>query len=214
MLDSRDLAVNIRGAACTGKTATLQEVHRGLEESGRRVLAVAPTMSAVEELRKVGFSDAVTVERLLQDQSVQEELRGKVLVVDEAGMISGRQMSDLLKLAELQSARLVFSGDTQQIQSVEASDALRMLEKESQLDRGGVLPPYKVDSSQECYGDSNLVESQNRFRMPLYTQGRFGEAGVDWCLRTRRTVCVFVRARCTLGLFLTNCGESVPNVSE
>ena len=111
MLDSRDLAVNIRGAACTGKTATLQEVHRGLEESGRRVLAVAPTMSAVEELRKVGFSDAVTVERLLQDQSVQEELRGKVLVVDEAGMISGRQMSDLLKLAELQSA-LWFSAAT------------------------------------------------------------------------------------------------------
>ena len=133
VLDSRDRAVNIHGAAGTGKTATLQEVHRGLEESGSRVLAVAPTMNAVEELRKVGFSDAVTVERLLQDQSAQAELRGRVLVVDEAGMISGRQMSELLNLAEHQSARIVFSGDTRQIQSVEASDALRVLEKESQL---------------------------------------------------------------------------------
>jgi len=133
VLDSRDLAVNIRGAAGTGKTATLQELQRGLEESGRQVLAVAPTMSAVEELQKVGFSDAITVERLLQGQSAQRDLFGKALIVDEAGMVSGRQMSELLKLADQQSARIIFSGDTKQIRSVEASDALRVLERESQL---------------------------------------------------------------------------------
>lgn len=38
-----------------------------------------------------------------------------------------------LKLAEHQSARIIFSGDTKQIRSVEASDALRVLEKESGL---------------------------------------------------------------------------------
>jgi ATP-dependent exoDNAse (exonuclease V) alpha subunit len=48
-------------------------------------------------------------------------------------MVSGRQMSELLKLGERQSARIIFSGDTKQIQSVEASDALRVLEKESNL---------------------------------------------------------------------------------
>lgn len=133
VLDSRDLAVNIRGAAGTGKTATLQELQRGLEESGRQVLAVAPTMSAVEELQKVGFSDAITVERLLQDQRAQAELFGKALIVDEAGMVSGRQMSELLKLADQQSSRIIFSGDTKQIRSVEASDALRVLERESHL---------------------------------------------------------------------------------
>jgi primosomal protein N' len=55
VLDSRDRAVNIRGAAGTGKTATLQELRRGLDEADRKILAVAPTMSAVEELQKVGF---------------------------------------------------------------------------------------------------------------------------------------------------------------
>ena len=133
VLDSRDLAVNIRGAAGTGKTATLQELQRGLEESGREVLAVAPTMSAVEELQKVGFSDAITVERLLQGQNAQSELFGKTLIVDEAGMVSGRQMSELLELADQQSMRIIFSGDTKQIRSVEASDALRVLERESHL---------------------------------------------------------------------------------
>jgi len=133
VLGSRDLAVNVRGAAGTGKTATLQELHRALNESGREVVAVAPTMSAVEELQKVGFQDAMTVQRLLQDQSAQESLSDKVIIADEAGMISGRQMSELLKLAEDQSARLVFSGDTRQIRSVEATDALRILEKESSV---------------------------------------------------------------------------------
>lgn len=55
------------------------------------------------------------------------------MIVDEAGMVSGRQMSELFCLDKRNSARLIFSGDTMQIQSVEAADALRILEKESQI---------------------------------------------------------------------------------
>jgi ATP-dependent exoDNAse (exonuclease V) alpha subunit len=96
-------------------------------------LAVAPTRGAVEELQKVGFRDAMTISRLLEDPKAQAALHGRVLVVDEAGMVSGRQMEGLLKLAEREDARILFSGDTRQIQSVEASDALRILERESQM---------------------------------------------------------------------------------
>jgi ATP-dependent exoDNAse (exonuclease V) alpha subunit len=48
-------------------------------------------------------------------------------------MVSARQMADLLRLADECSLRVVFSGDTKQIRSVEAGDALRILEKESRL---------------------------------------------------------------------------------
>jgi ATP-dependent exoDNAse (exonuclease V) alpha subunit len=133
VLRSCDLAVSISGAAGTGKTATLKELRRGLMESGRAVLAVAPTMSAVEELQKVGFADAITVERLLEDPSIRGGFRGKVIILDEAGMVSARQMAKLLRLAEECSLRVAFSGDTKQIRSVEAGDALRILEKESRL---------------------------------------------------------------------------------
>jgi AAA domain/TrwC relaxase len=133
VLDSTDLAINVRGAAGTGKTATLQEIDRALRESGAQVVAVAPTRSAVDELQKVGFSDAMTVSGLLEDKESQHILRGKVLVVDEAGMVSGKQMQSLLHLAEDHGARIIFSGDTRQIRSVEASDALRILETESGL---------------------------------------------------------------------------------
>ncbi len=90
-------------------------------------------MSAVEELQKVGFADAITVERLLQDPRIHDGVHGKVIILDEAGMVSARQMADLLRLAEDCSLRVVFSGDTKQIRSVEAGDALRILEKESRL---------------------------------------------------------------------------------
>jgi conjugative relaxase-like TrwC/TraI family protein len=133
VLKSRDRAVSINGAAGTGKTATLKELRRALSEAGREVLAVAPTMSAVEELQKVGFANAVTLERLLQDRKMREGLYEAVVILDEAGMVSARQMADFLSLADAQSLRIVFSGDTKQIQSVEAGDALRILEKESKL---------------------------------------------------------------------------------
>ena len=148
VLRSRDLAVNIHGAAGTGKTATLQELHRALNESGREVVAVAPTMSAVEELQKVGFNDAMTIQRLLQDERAHTNLSDKVIIADEAGMISGRQMSDLLRLTEDQGARLVFSGDTRQIRSVESTDALRLLEKESGL-KSVLLTQVQRQSSAE-----------------------------------------------------------------
>jgi conjugative relaxase-like TrwC/TraI family protein len=133
VLQSRDRAVSISGAAGTGKTATLRELLRGLKDAGRDVLALAPTMSAVEELQKVGFSDAITIERLLQDRRVDNDIRSKVIILDEAGMVSARQMAELLKLAEERSLRVIFSGDTRQIRGVEAGDALRILEKESRL---------------------------------------------------------------------------------
>ena len=60
-------------------------------------------MSAVEELQKVGFASAISLEKLLQDQQADRELRGNVVIVDEAGMISGNQMAQLLRLAERQS---------------------------------------------------------------------------------------------------------------
>jgi conjugative relaxase-like TrwC/TraI family protein len=111
VLDSRDFAINLRGAAGTGKTATLQELRRGLEEAGHEVLAVAPTRAAVQELERVDFQHAFTIARLLEDERLQQRLHKRVLIVDEAGMVSSRQMAELLQLAQRSSARLVFSGE-------------------------------------------------------------------------------------------------------
>jgi conjugative relaxase-like TrwC/TraI family protein len=133
VLNSRDLAVNLQGAPGTRKTWTLQDVKRGLEEAGRPVLALAPTKSAEEELKSVGFGQAMTIEGLLQDKDAQPRMHNRAVIIDEAGMISAKQMFDLLSLAQRCGSRIIFSGDTRQIQSVEAGDSLRILENESKL---------------------------------------------------------------------------------
>jgi ATP-dependent exoDNAse (exonuclease V) alpha subunit len=52
-------------------------------------------------------------------------------LVDEAGQIGGKQMHALFRLAQANGARLILSGDTRQHGAVEATDALRAIEKYS-----------------------------------------------------------------------------------
>ena len=153
VLGSRDRFIGIRGAAGTGKTATLQELRRGMADANVDALAVAPTVSAVEELQKAGFPEAATVERLLQDPRMREGAAGKGIIVDEAGMLSSRQMFELLRLAEERDGRLVLCGDTKQIQSVEAGDALRVLESESRLRTASLTEVQRADSPGVSEGD-------------------------------------------------------------
>jgi len=178
LLDSRDLAVNLRGAAGTGKTATLQELHRGLREAGRRVIAVAPTMSAVEELQKVGFASAMSLEKLLQNHKAHHEMWGGVVIVDEAGMVSGSQMAQVLTLAERQSTRIIFSGDTRQIQSVEACDALRVLENESRLKSYSLTQVQRQTAVQYREAVQELRRSPERGFLKLEQVGAIRE--VAW----------------------------------
>jgi hypothetical protein len=180
VLDSRDLAVNLRGAAGTGKTATLQEIQRGLAEGGREVIAVAPTRSAVEELEKIGFARALTVEGLLQDSSKQK-LAGNVLIVDEAGMVSSRQMSELLAPAERSRIQILFSGDTRQLQSVEAGDALRVLEQESRLKSVSLSQVQRQTLAEYRTAVEQLRQNPARGFRQLEQMGAVRE--IDWQLR-------------------------------
>jgi hypothetical protein len=59
--------------------------------------------------------------------------RGSIVIVDEAGQIGGEQMEKLLSFVKEHGGRLILSGDTRQHGAVEASDALRAIEKYSGL---------------------------------------------------------------------------------
>jgi conjugative relaxase-like TrwC/TraI family protein len=182
-LDSRDLAINIRGAAGTGKTDLLRDLHRGLNESRRSVVPVAPTTAAVEELQKVGFSQAMTVARLLSDPQQRHELAGQVLIVDEAGMVSSKDMAELLSLAKSKDARIVFSGDTRQIKSVEEGDALRVLERESNLKAVSLLQVQRQTSAEYKAAVEALRNHPAEGFAKLESMGAVRE--VDWRLRSQ-----------------------------
>ncbi|MBL9219404.1 MAG: relaxase domain-containing protein [Opitutaceae bacterium] len=147
ILDSHDAVTVLRGRAGTGKTQTLATVIEGASRFGGEVACFAPSSQAVEVLRRDGagqLSDgrtaagsalqaAQTVQRLLVDPALQQSLNRQVVVVDEYGLLSTRQLKQLVDIATAQKARLLLVGDSAQHKGVEAGDAARIIEKESRV---------------------------------------------------------------------------------
>ena len=134
ILTQTDQVFALDGLAGTGKTTVLKEIARALKEK-KGFLCVAPTAAAVEVLKKNGFSEAKTVQALFTEQTSPRNLKPQLVIVDEAGMLSNKQMLSLLQLARDQHCRLLLVGDHRQHGSVEAGDAYRILKKESELGR-------------------------------------------------------------------------------
>lgn len=129
VLESTDSVVVVRGRAGVGKTRTMRNVVEAIRESGKEVFVAAPTAMATHEvLRKEGFSNAQTVAHLLRNPELRSKVKGQVLWVDEAGLLSVPDLQRLVALADRSNARLILTGDTRQHRSVIRGDALRLLE--------------------------------------------------------------------------------------
>jgi conjugative relaxase-like TrwC/TraI family protein len=146
-LDSRDEVTVLRGRAGTGKTQTLSTLIEGVTRYGTKVACFALSTQAVEILQRDGaaqastghvsagavLQSAATVQRLLVDPALQRSLRHEVVIVDEYGLLSTRQLKELVDITTAQKARLLLVGDSAQHKSVEAGDAARIIEKESRV---------------------------------------------------------------------------------
>jgi conjugative relaxase-like TrwC/TraI family protein len=126
ILNSRDFLTLFRGGAGTGKSFALREVWHGLQGAGHATCVIAPQRQQVIDLAREGFEDAQTVSEFLARKNMK---RGAVVVLDEAGQLGAGQMQALLRYVEESGGRLIASGDTRQHGSVEASDALRAIER-------------------------------------------------------------------------------------
>lgn len=133
--ESRDRCVSLRGVAGTGKTTTLKHLNTCLEASGRKILYLAPTTSAVQQLRDDLGCEVTTVSSYLASLEAKErkEMRGLTVVVDEAGLKSLRQGCAVLKNAEHLDQRIILCGDTRQHEVQQSF--LRLLERHSSLQR-------------------------------------------------------------------------------
>jgi conjugative relaxase-like TrwC/TraI family protein len=132
ILNSRDRVIGLRGGAGTGKTRMMQATVKAIEATGSEVFAFAPSAKASRGvLREEGFATADTVERLLTDQEMRTSVHGQVLWIDEAGLLSARDLKRVFDLAREEECRVVLSGDTAQHSAVGRGDALRLLEREA-----------------------------------------------------------------------------------
>lgn len=126
LLRSRDFLSLLVGDAGTGKTTVLSAIEGAhVAAGGSRFLPLAPTTRARDALAESGFGEADTVQRFLVSEALQAKATGRVLLIDEAGLLSTHQLERLTAIAEKQRARLLLVGDTKQHYSVQRGDALR-----------------------------------------------------------------------------------------
>ncbi|MFH1497572.1 MAG: MobF family relaxase, partial [Verrucomicrobiota bacterium] len=134
LLGGRDFVSVLVGDAGTGKTTLLTAVEQAhLLSGGRHFLPLAPTTRARDALAESGFKSADTVQRFLVSEALHAQAAGRVLLVDEAGLLSTQQLHRLTRIAETVRARVLLVGDTKQHYSVERGDALRNVVKHAGL---------------------------------------------------------------------------------
>lgn len=142
-LTGPDRYVAVQGYAGTGKTFMVEKVAHYAAESGYDIKAYGPSHKSVEELKAVvghgeTLAKLVTAERARSTEQSADNGRPdpaqdnskKVLLVDEASMVSSQDMRTLMDYAErTNAARVVLIGDTKQLDAVAAGSPFAQLQE-------------------------------------------------------------------------------------
>ncbi|MGB3751948.1 MAG: MobF family relaxase [Arcobacteraceae bacterium] len=121
ILESDSQIVIAQGVAGAGKSTSLEIVKSVAELSDRKIVALAPTGTAANNLAKeAGIKESYTVAKFLQTNG--NDVKDALVIVDEAGMMGLRDTHDLLKIAKENNLKIVFSGDKNQKKSISQGD--------------------------------------------------------------------------------------------
>lgn len=129
LLDGDQITVVV-GKAGTGKTYSLDAAREGWQADGYQVIGAALARRAALELRDGAGIDSTSIHALLADL---RDRRGEllnprtVLVIDEAGMVSTRQLAELVEHVQAADAKLVLVGDPKQLPEIDAGGTFRSL---------------------------------------------------------------------------------------
>ena len=120
------------GFAGTGKSYLLGAAKSAWEAEGYRVHGVTLSGIAAENLEASSGIDSRTfASRCYYWDKGEQPLTSKdILVVDEAGMLSSRQMARIMDEAHKGGAKVVLVGDPQQLQAIEAGAAFRAISEQ------------------------------------------------------------------------------------
>jgi len=110
----------VQGDPGTGKTTGMQAVRIAAEGAGWKVMGLAPSDKARDELTSAGVA-AETVQLASKSEKWWKQVtHNTIIIIDESGMIDSRTMNTLLERAQAVGARIVAIGDTKQMLAVEA----------------------------------------------------------------------------------------------
>ena len=125
------------GPAGSGKTTTMRAFVRGVEINRGRVVGLAPSAVAAEVLGNELSTPAETVAKFLDvhrrgqahDAHPLRVDATTIILVDEAGMTSTKDLSDVLAIVQAHGASLRLIGDPSQLGAVEGGGALRLFDR-------------------------------------------------------------------------------------
>jgi len=128
-LTSRNAVVGVQGYAGSAKTTTvLATVARAATSQGYQVTALAPSASAAITLGEALDLEGRTIARHLLERPAVRPGHPELWIVDEASLVSAKDMARLLDEAQRRGARTLLVGDTHQLGSVGAGAAFRQLQ--------------------------------------------------------------------------------------
>lgn len=124
----------IEGAAGSGKTTTLaaivaaysEKLGAGMQSPGRRIIGTSQSWKVAKELQTLGIEAMATDAWLARTKEPFLDAN-TVLVVDEAGLLSSRQMLAITKKAAEARAKVVLVGDREQLQALGAGPGLSIV---------------------------------------------------------------------------------------
>ena len=118
----------IEGAPGTGKTTLLAPAVEAWTAAGYRVIGAASAWRVANALRDdLGIEARATASWLARNDYGSSFMDGRtVLVVDEAGLLSSRDMHAVLAAAENAGAKVLLVGDRNQLQAIGAGSGLRL----------------------------------------------------------------------------------------
>ncbi|PSO21431.1 conjugal transfer protein [Bradyrhizobium sp. MOS003] len=137
---NRDGVVICEAPAGTGKTVMTQALVEAGRRSGLKILGLAPTWVAADELSKSCGIEACAVAKWRYDH--EREIGSKIdahtlIVVDETGLAGVRDLEKILSIAHQSHAKVVCLGDRRQLQAVPGGSALKAIA--DVIARGAVL---------------------------------------------------------------------------
>jgi ATP-dependent exoDNAse (exonuclease V) alpha subunit len=109
------------GQAGTGKSHVLKAANAVNEAAGKDVRGLAWTNDVMQQMRRDGFRQANTITSELNalEQGRTVWTRNTVVIVDEAAMVSTKELARLAAAARDAGAKLILAGDDKQLSSIE-----------------------------------------------------------------------------------------------
>lgn len=144
ILASTHRTIAIQGVAGAGKSSVLKPVAQILGEEGKEIVGLAVQNTLVQMLERDTGIRSMTLARLLKSwaplledpsnsglmAAARAALGDRVLVLDEASMVSNSDKERLVSLANLVGARrLVLMGDARQLGAVDAGKPFDLVQK-------------------------------------------------------------------------------------